>query len=134
MNYLPVYIVGNLKELKKILSSKKEGYLFLDDRYFNKNKVLGIEKYLRQEGIAYYYNRKSDLLYDQFEIFKKDVRIRGSLPLPIKLIKRVVEPYPFSTFPYISKSLCKELLDGDFLFFAKQARKEIEYAESFSTY
>lgn len=129
MKSLPFYIVHNQKELKQFFYSKKKGFVFLDDRTFNKSIVGPIEQFIRREGTGYYYNSKKDLLYDQFEIFKKNKRFIGSLPIPVKLIPKKVEPYAFHTFPFVSKSLCEELLEGDFIFFAKNVKKEIEQIE-----
>jgi hypothetical protein len=129
MKYLPFYIVHNQKELKQVFYLKKKGYVFLDDRAFNKNKLSFLEQSIRQEGRGYYYNYEKDLFYDQFEVFKKSKRYIRSLPHPVKLIKKYVEPCTFKTFPFASKCLCTELLDGDFVFFAKNVKKEIEQIE-----
>jgi len=121
--------VQSNKQLKKILRQSDVEVVFLDDRFFNQKYLTEEEKFLRQEGVAYYFNKKNDLFYDQFEIFKNNQRWVFSNPYPIEPKKIKVQAFLFHTFPFVSKALCRNLLMGDFLFFAHQLKEEIKQAE-----
>lgn len=90
-------------------------YLFLEDSYFKQNHVTRFEAVLRSYYHAYYFNEKSGLHYDQFEVFQNDKRCILSCPYELALKEVKLQKSIFSTFPFHARSCDLSGLDGDFL-------------------
>jgi hypothetical protein len=91
-------------------------YWFLNDAVFNKNYLTRFEYVLRNNYCAYYYSKERGLHYDQFEIFTKNGRCRGSAPYELQLKEIVLESQQsFQSFPFRQRVQGKAGLKGEFL-------------------